>query len=111
LSWDGFGKTIMRIGCLILVIASAVIATGLMVAASAIYRDLVDGINACQPLESKIREGDNTKILAVLRQHAHTFPAFPESSKRALLVGLGLTGIISFLTFAISAIVCFGSTG
>jgi predicted tellurium resistance membrane protein TerC len=108
LSWDGFGKTIMRIGCLILVIASAVIATGLMVAASTIYRDLVDGINACQPLESKIREGDNTKILAVLRQHAHTFP---ESSKRALLVGLGLTGIISFLTFAISAIVCFGSTG
>lgn len=96
----------MQIGCLIIVIGSAIAATVLMVAASAVYRGLVLVVNTGRPPEQKIREGDNTKILYVLGQHAD---AFPSSRKRVLLVGLGLSGIVSFLAFAISAVMCFGS--
>jgi|SRR6185437_9142200 len=96
----------MQTICLILVIGSAILATALMGAASTVYRDLVYVVNNGKPFEHRIREGDRTRILKVLRQHRD---AFPKSRKRALLVGLGLSGMICFLTFIISAVMCFGS--
>jgi len=92
--------------CLILVIGSAILAPAAMVAASVVYRDLVDLVNTGKPREDMISAGDKTRILSVLRQHRD---AFPESSKRALLIGLGLSGIIGLLTFTISAVTCFGT--
>jgi hypothetical protein len=96
----------MQIGCLILVIGSLVVATVLMVATSALYGDVVHAVNIGKPPEHRIKEGDRTKILTVFREHADAFPA---SRKRLLLVGLGLSGIVCFLTFVVSAVMCFGS--
>jgi hypothetical protein len=96
----------MQTGCLILVADSLVTATALTVVASMIYGQIVDDISTYKPLEPRIRSGDRTKILNVLGQHADTFPA---SRKRVLLVALGLLGIVSFVTFAVAAIMCFGS--
>jgi hypothetical protein len=96
----------MQIECWILVVGSAAVATALMVFASSVYRDLVREINAAKPLEPPIRGGDRTKLLNALGQHADMFP---ESRKRLLLTVLGISGIVGFLTFAISAVICFGS--
>jgi len=96
----------MQMGCLLLVIGLAIAATSLMVASSVVYRDLVSEVNTGMPPERRIRAGDNTKILIVVRQHAG---AFPSSRKRALLLTLGLGGIVSFLAFAFLAVMCFAS--
>jgi hypothetical protein len=96
----------MKIGCLILVVVSLITATTLLVTASMVYGGIVDEVNLDKPLEEKISGGDRTRILNVLGQHADTFPA---SRKRLRLVGFGLWGIISFLTFGVAAVACFGS--
>ncbi|HET9363622.1 MAG TPA: hypothetical protein VFP71_01410 [Candidatus Angelobacter sp.] len=85
---------------------SAILAAALMVSASFTYSDLLDGVNIDKQPENRINEGDNTKILIVLRQHA---AAFSVRRKRLLLVVFVLSGIASFLAFVMSAVMCFGS--
>lgn len=96
----------MQIECLMLVIGSAILAPALMIGASSVYRSVVLEVNADKPLEQRISGENRTRILQTLRQHEH---AFPESRKRLLVMSVGLLGIVTFLVFAISAVVCFGS--
>jgi hypothetical protein len=76
-----------------------------MASAAYVYGSIVREINADEPVDRRIKEGDLTKTFYAVRRHSQLFPA---SHHRRLLLGLGFAGIISFCTFCVALLKCYG---
>lgn len=93
----------MQIGCWVILVSLAVVSAALMFATSVVYASVLREVNDLRPVDQRIRGGDNTKVFYVLRTHS---AALHDSTKPRLLVVLGLSGLVAFLAFFISAIAC-----
>jgi hypothetical protein len=92
--------------CAIVVVLLAIVATSLLVAASAAYNAVLLEVNSLRSPDQHIRAGDRVKTFYVLRCHAN---AFGESRKRRVVWLLGILGLAAFLAFFISTLACFAT--
>src|SRR5438045_9316289 len=95
----------MQAICSIVVVLLAIVATSLLVAASATYDAVLLEVNSLRSPDEHIRAGDRTKTFYVLRCHSN---AFGESRKRRVVWLLMILGLAAVLAFVISTLACFG---